>query len=155
MSYLLIETIPGRPYDAYDATPEQTSRVLEQVAEIIIELSKHKFPKAGSLVMSRDGEIEVGEVASNRLLHLGRHGPFSSAIEYFSGTAAQYLDHISDGQPHTQAPLKAYLFYTLAQSQASSISSEDESGEFFLKRVDDKGDHILVDDEYKVVGSID
>ncbi|KAK3985046.1 hypothetical protein QBC44DRAFT_335714 [Cladorrhinum sp. PSN332] len=156
LSYLVIEALPGRPYNAHKATPEQTSKVLEQAADIMAELSRYKFDRAGSLIMTKpDGRIDVGEIASNRFLHLGRHGPFSNAVEYLGDTASQYLELISDGQLFPQAPFGAYFFYKLVQKHASKVSGQDNSGEFFLKHVDDKGDHILVDDEYNIVGIID
>lgn len=119
----------------------------------MIELSRYPFSKSGSIVLV-DGSIDIGEIASNRFLHLGCTGPFRTAAEYFGGTATQYLDLIADGQVHYRCPLEAYFFYTLLQSHSASLSS-DNSSAFFLKHVDDKGDHLLVDEDYNIVGVID
>ena len=120
VSYLLIEALPGRPYDSYQAKPEQARHVLEQVADIMVELSKHPFQKAGSLLLV-DNKIEVSDIASNRFVHLGRTGPFATPADYFTHTAAQYLELIADGQLHHLHPLEAYLFYTLLQSRSRHV----------------------------------
>jgi hypothetical protein len=153
VSYLLIEALPGRPYQPWNATPEQSRHVLNQVADMMIELNRHPFPKAGSLLMV-DGRIEIGRIASNRFIHLGCYGPFTTAADYFADTAEQYISLILDGQLHHPYPLEAYLFYSLLRSHAADMPCASSEA-FFLKHVDDKGDHLLIDDDYNVVGVID
>ncbi|KAK4226106.1 hypothetical protein QBC38DRAFT_456635 [Podospora fimiseda] len=154
LSYL-IQALPGMPYNSRKATAEQTNKVLGQIADIMPELSKYPFHRAGSLILTEDGKIDVGQIASNRFLRLGLHGPYTDATEYFSGIASQYLDLIRDGQLHPHVRAEASLFYKLVQEHAKEICGEDNPAQFFLKHVDNKGDHILVDNDYNIIGIID
>lgn len=69
-----------------------------------------------------------------------------------------HLRLIADGQIYTEYPKEACIFYGLlrdrvAPALAESVGSTEAS--FFLKHVDDKGDHILIDGEYNITGIID
>lgn len=156
MNYLLMEGLSGRPYNQYDATPEQKHRVLEQVGDVLQTLSKHPFQTAGSLDW-QDGKVVVDAAASNRWVHLGRHGPFDSAqeYEYYTHITEEYLDLVADGQLHHKYPAEAFAFYKLLQTKIPRLLDQEREGAFYLKHVDDKGDHIFVDDEFNVVGLID
>lgn len=85
-------------------------------------------------------------------------GHFKQPKNIFSSVADIHLQLISDGQIYPKFPKEAYVFYRLLKQQAAptlaSTSSPAVDG-FFLKHVDDKGDHILVDDEYNITGIID
>lgn len=169
VTYLLIEALSGKPYYPHLATPEQTAHVLEQVADILIELSKSPLPRAGSLVMrkiSNQGRPsdhsspvpEVGPLASNRFLHLDhRLGPFSTGEEYFASVSKTYLDILADRQLEQSDPVAARKFYEAVYANAPALDrlSSNHEGQFFLKHVDDKGDHLLIDDDYNIVGIID
>lgn len=56
--------------------------------------------------------------------------------------------------------MNAYLIFKYLRDLAESgrwnaFESNFDDGPFFLKHMDDKGDHILVDDEYNITGIID
>lgn len=155
VNYILMKKLPGKPYYPYLATPEQQTRVISQVADYLIELSKHHFPRAGSLLSTDDGSIEVGPVASNRFVYLGKYGPFDRAVDYFTGIADEYLSLIADKQVYDQYPKEAFLFYKLLHQHAADLCCNETPGAFYLKHVDDKGDHLLIDDDYNVTGIID
>lgn len=53
VSYIMMQALPGRPFYEHETSPEQKKGVIEQVADILVEISKNPFPLAGSLVMSR------------------------------------------------------------------------------------------------------
>ncbi|KAK4974038.1 hypothetical protein LTR28_010656 [Elasticomyces elasticus] len=154
VSYLLMQALPGKPYQPHDATVEQKSHVLGQLADMLIEISKHPLPKAGSLFL-RDGKIDVSAVASNRSVSLGRYGPFDTASDYLISIAEQYLDLISDGQVYHEYPREAFLFYKVLRHHAIDLSANEVPGVFYMKHVDDKGDHLLIDDDYNITGIID
>lgn len=154
VNYLLMGALPGEPYDSYLATPEQKHHVLEQVGGILQTLSKHPFKTAGSLVW-HDGQVSVDAVASNRWVALGKHGPFGTAREYYTHITEEYLDLVADGQLYYEYPVEAFAFYKLLQSKIPLLLDQRPDEGFYLKHVDDKGDHLLVDEEYNVVGIID
>ncbi|KAK4210075.1 hypothetical protein QBC37DRAFT_350636 [Rhypophila decipiens] len=158
VTYLLIQALPGKPYYEYLATPEQTARVMEQFADIMIELGKHPLGDIGSLtpLKKREG-LAVGPLASNRFLHLDHTlGAFSTAAEYYASVAQAYLDILAGSQLVQSDAEAARQFYEAVRDNASIIATLLSEFElFFLKHVDDKGDHLLVDEDYNIVGIID
>ncbi|KAH6721851.1 hypothetical protein BKA61DRAFT_628080 [Leptodontidium sp. MPI-SDFR-AT-0119] len=109
------------------------------------KLEKHPFPKAGSLCL-QSSEIEVSAVASDRFLVLTPTGPFVTSTAYYSAFTEQYLELIVDGQLYTEYPINAYLVYRFLKDNATQLASQEENQmteRFYLKHVDDKGDHIL------------
>lgn len=158
VSYSLIECLPGKPFDSdlLGAEPQQQQSILAQLAEILIEISRHPAPSVGSLII-KDSRNSISKMASNRFVHLDLSGPFSSTSDYFAAISDQYLDLVADGQVHSQYPIEAFAFYSLARKEARNFdhSATHHAGNFFLKHVDDKGDHLLVNDEGIITGIID
>lgn len=154
VSYLLMEALPGRPYYQHDASIQQQQHVLRQLAQIMAEIGKHPMPQAGSPLW--DGErVHASSVASNRFVSLGLYGPFDSASDYLASIAEQHMDLITDGQLYPEYPKEAFLFYRTLRKHAGELSECNPPGTFYLKHVDDKGDHLLVDDDFNITGIID
>ncbi|KAJ6037296.1 hypothetical protein N7540_001575 [Penicillium herquei] len=155
VSYILMQALPGKPFYAHEASEVQKNHVLEQLADILIEISKHSFSRAGSLKME-GSEAEIGPVASNRFVALNTYGPFDSSSEYLSNITEQYMDLIAYGQLYTEYTIEAFLFYHfLRQTIEILVPEDDTTGQFFLKHVDDKGDHLFVDENFNITGIID
>lgn len=152
--YILMEVMTGETYQSSDMSEADKDKVRGQVADILVELKQHPLLRAGSLIM-RDGEIEVGPVASNRFVSLGQYGPFETAAEYMTSIVDQHLDLIADGQLYVEYPEEAFMVYKAAKSWAASLQPDPELSQFYLKHVDDKGDHLMVDAERNVTGVID
>lgn len=149
--FLLMEELQGEPWDGR----ENTAKVWTNLAGILAELEKHPFPKAGSLsVESSDDLPSVFATASDRFVCLDPYGPFETSTAYYTAWAEQYLALIADGQLYPQFPIEAYLVYRFLRDNAASQLSDAED-EFFLKHVDDKGDHLLVDKDLNITGIID
>lgn len=72
---------------------------------------------------------------------------------YYTAWAEQYLALIAEGQLYPQFPVEAYLVYRFLQDNATQLSDSDNN--FFLKHVDDKGDHLMVDEDLNITGIID
>ncbi|KAI0882404.1 uncharacterized protein GGS22DRAFT_169306 [Annulohypoxylon maeteangense] len=163
VSFLLMEELPGKPWTGNgvcgdEATNDEKAKLWSALADILAELSKHPFFKAGSLCF-QSSNIEVSAVASDRFVVLTPEGPFDSSIAYYTAFAEQYLALIADGQLYTEYPVDAYLTYRFLKDNAAQLvppSAETQTPEkFFLKHVDDKGDHLLVDENLNVTGIID
>lgn len=152
--YIMMQALPGKPYHAHEASPDQKSRVIEQVADYLVEISKHALSCIGSFIM-KNNQPEISAVASNRFVAFGTYGPFNSSSDYITSIIEQYMDLIADGQLHHSHPLEAFLFYHFLRENKDSLTKPDLPGQFFLKHVDDKGDHLLIDDEYNITGIID
>lgn len=168
VSFILMEEFDGTPWTGQgvsgeEATDDEIQKVLTGVADILIELEEHPFPKAGSLCLSSSGVIEVSAVASDRFLVLTPRGPFATSTDYYTAFAEQYLELIADGQLYTEYPIEAYLVYRFLKDNVAQLVSSPPPDEkqqtaeerFYLKHVDDKGDHILVDKQLNITGIID
>ncbi|KND94324.1 hypothetical protein TOPH_00743 [Tolypocladium ophioglossoides CBS 100239] len=163
VGFLLIEELPGRPWigegvSGHPATKDEKAKVWGALADILAELAKHPFPKAGSLFI-RSSSIEVSAMASDRFVVLTPEGPFDTAMAYYTAYAEQYLELIADGQLYTAYPVDAYLVYRFLKDNAAQLVPREAGAqpreEFFLKHVDDKGDHLLVDENLNITGIID
>jgi hypothetical protein len=151
VDYILMERLSGSPWGYQDETRKI---ILEGVADIMIELSQHPFPSAGSLMLDGNGKVVVEEMASNRYIHLDTCGPFATQSEYLLNICTQYMALILNGQVCPRWPREAFTFYATFASQIPNLASP-LPGQFFLKHVDDKGDHILLDSCGTVSGMID
>ena len=158
VAYLLEDALPGRPFYEHNATPEQKHHVYSQYADILAEISLHPLKQACSLVPS-NGATTEGAIASDRFLTLSQHGPYADALAFYSSVADLHLDLIADGQIFVDYPKEAFVFYRLLRDRAApALAASPEHTllpGFFLKHVDDKGDHILVDSDYNITGLID
>ncbi|UKZ88272.1 uncharacterized protein TrAFT101_004034 [Trichoderma asperellum] len=163
VAFLLMEELPGRPWTGQGvsgttATDDEKARIWSGLAEILAELEHHPFPKAGSLCF-QSSSVEISAVASDRFVVLTPNGPFHNSTAYYTAFAEQYLTLIADGQLYTEYPINAYLVYRFLKDNVSQLAEQGgeakPSEEFFLKHVDDKGDHLLVDDDLHITGIID
>ncbi|KAK4072086.1 hypothetical protein Trihar35433_4150 [Trichoderma harzianum] len=127
------------------ATDEEKARIWSELAEILAELERHPFPKAGSLCF-QSSIVEVSAAASDRFSVLTPNGPFNNSTAYYTAFAEQYLELIADGQLYTEFPVNAYLVYRFLKDNVSQIA--EQGGEA-------KGDHLLVDDDLHITGIID
>ena len=167
VAFLLIEELPGKPW-LYGGTPandEKTryekAKIWDQLAGILAELARHPSPRAGSLCLNDSARIQVGPVASDKFMVLTPEGPFDNAVGYYTAWAEQYLALIADRQLYEDYPVEAYMVYRFLKDNVWQLvehlkGDEDlDRGGFFLKHVDDLGDHILLDDDCNIVGLID
>ncbi|KAF8250492.1 hypothetical protein K440DRAFT_653617 [Wilcoxina mikolae CBS 423.85] len=145
VAYILMEELPGTPFYGFGpsgnpATIEELRKVWAGIANILIELEMYPFARIGSLVLDENNRVCVGPTASDRTGTLSFLGPFTKANDYYLEWCDAHLSLIAD--QFTSYPVKAYL-------------QELDDGPFYLKHTDDKGDHILVDDDFNVTGIID
>ena len=167
VSYILMEELAGRtsnlqgPHGKRSSDEKDKERVWNGLANILIELKRHPFSKAGSLLPgSLPSKPIVSAVASERFLVLSPAGPFATASDYYTSFVEQNMALIADGQLFTAFPVNAYLVFLFLKSQFQELAPKPncniETGEqFYIKHVDDKGDHLMVDDELNIVGIID
>ncbi|KAK9776979.1 putative Aminoglycoside phosphotransferase domain-containing protein [Seiridium cardinale] len=148
--FLLMEELSGRPWNGQG----DTDKVWNGLADIFAELEKHPFTKAGSLYVEFPNDLpSVSATASDRFVCLDPYGPFETSEAYYAAWAEQYMTLIADGQLYPQFPVEAYLVYRFLQDNVAQLS--DPEDRFFLKHVDDKGDHLMVDEDLNITGIID
>lgn len=159
VSYVLIEKMKGTPLDWGSAGTEEREKVMEQLAEVYMELERHPIPMTGSLFPGSGGEEPgVGVFAQTPCFETPERGlgPFETLDEAYTDIIHQQLRTIASREV-SSLPVDNYLAFhwrleVLPKLLAGSASRE---GPFYLKHYGDKGDHILVDEEYNITGIID
>ncbi|EAU37642.1 predicted protein [Aspergillus terreus NIH2624] len=168
VSCVLMEQMAGTPWNLQGphgkrfADDKDKERVWNGLADILIELRRHPFSKAGSLLSGPSpSEPVISAVASERFLVLSPSGPFDTASDYYTSFVEQNMALIADGQLFASFPVNAYLVFSFLKSQIHILAAnpsrelDGAAEEFYIKHVDDKGDHLMVDDQLNITGVID
>ncbi|KAL4958243.1 hypothetical protein BDW69DRAFT_179839 [Aspergillus filifer] len=158
VDYILMEKLNGRVLDWKTATNQQKEKVMQQLVDIYLEIERYTFDKIGSLAFSTDGTIGVQALAlpSTYKLDSGPLGPFTSCREGAQALLGCFLAMIASGEIDSYSPADSYLVHKHLQELSSSIFPDNaEENKFYLKHPDDKGDHILVNDDFDIMGIID
>ncbi|KAJ5081649.1 hypothetical protein NUU61_009913 [Penicillium alfredii] len=157
VSYILMEKLNGKSLDWQEANSEQKEKVMQQLADIFLEIEKYPFEKLGSLGFAVRDTIEVQGLAHQATFQVGRGplGPFSSSLEGSKAILNSYLTMIANGEIDARCPVDTYLVHRFRLDVLEDLWGDTPSGQFFLKHPDDKGDHILVNESFDIVGIID
>lgn len=164
VGYILMEKVPGKSLRWALATKEQRKNVMAQLADVFIELHKYPFDLFGSL--DDPGHTHIGPFARESLTDFVQSemrpiGPFSSPDQYHRSSLRLILDLILRGEMYSQQAIDAYLIHrflldlipSVAPSPLPSSTHNDQS--YYLKHADDKGDHIMVDEDFNITAIID
>ncbi|TCD68869.1 hypothetical protein EIP91_009584 [Steccherinum ochraceum] len=160
--YILMDKMKGHPFYFPELRPFQKRKILEQYADIVIELSHHPFPSIGCLRISEHG-CSVGPIVFENHASRSRDGslclpgPYPSSAQYRRDITLRHLEQIRANETDPKQRLDSYVMHLFLLENVSAIAKlEDASGSaFFLKHMDDKGDHLLVDDDWNLTGIID
>ncbi|KAF2454310.1 hypothetical protein BDY21DRAFT_387682 [Lineolata rhizophorae] len=159
VGYVLIEKMPGSSLQWSLASSQQRNKVMEQLGNILVELHRYPFDRMGCL--DRIGSSHVGSFARESLTdfdesHMLTLGPYSSLEEYHVASIRLILNLIIREELYTERSVDAYLIHRFLLDLVPSIlpRSAGEGMKFFLKHADDKGDHVLVDEEYNITECI-
>ncbi|PKX95431.1 phosphotransferase family protein [Aspergillus novofumigatus IBT 16806] len=159
VEYILMEKLPGKSLQWSLTTPEQRKKIISQLADIYIKLKAFPFDFMGSL--DQPGTDHVGPSARESLTdyvdsQMHPLGPFTSRKEYIISSIQLTLDLIIRGEAYADRAIDAFLIHCFLLDAVSRIPpAEAKTNQFYLKHADDKGDHILVDDDYNITGVID
>ncbi|KAH9904130.1 hypothetical protein F4778DRAFT_734090 [Xylariomycetidae sp. FL2044] len=176
VGYILMEKLPGKSLNWCFPDQQQKNKVMDQLANMFIELRKYPFDLLGSL--DRPGEPHVGGFAREYLTDFTQSGmrtmgPFSSEEECRRRSLELILDLILREEMYSDRAVDAYLLHrflidllpyvlpsSAQQEQQKQQYNDDVDGDtqrhhYYLKHADDKGDHILIDDDYNFTGIID
>ncbi|KAL4798216.1 hypothetical protein BDV19DRAFT_29079 [Aspergillus venezuelensis] len=161
-AYMLIDELTGTPSLYKDPEPsvEQVQKVYDQWADIQCILQRHPVNEIGTLLFQPDDKIAVGSTTGDRTGRFPQRGPFTNAREYYSTFAEKYLEMIWDNQLFLAYPVNVYLVFKYLKELAevgrwNAFEADLDDAPFYLKHMDDKGDHILVDDDYNITEIID
>lgn len=158
--YVLMEKMPGKPLDWNGAGVDQRRKVMEQLADIYLELERHPLQMTGSIAPSVVDSSQPEAAAFAQVPYFKTPGealgPFSTLREAYTAVLTQQL-HTIENHEISSLPIDNALVFMWQLSMVDTLvdSSTSKSGPFYLKHQDDKGDHILVDDNYNITGIID
>ncbi|TWU73477.1 hypothetical protein ED733_000351 [Metarhizium rileyi] len=159
VSYILMQKLPGKSLRWSMANQEQRRKVMSQLADTFIELHKYPLPLLGSL--DSPSKSHVGAYAREPLTNfvnpkICNTRPFSSLREYYVSSIQLILDLIVQDEIYSQQAVDAYLIHRfLIDLVPLVLPSGPKDNKFYLKHADDKGDHILVDEQFNITGIID
>ncbi|CAI7610892.1 unnamed protein product [Penicillium palitans] len=160
VGYILMEKLPGKSLRWSLATPKQKQKVTSQVADIYIELKRFPFSMIGSL--SEESSSHIDPIARESLtdfqdLYMRMLGPCSSSEEYFKAHIRMILDLITRQEYYVNHPVDAFLIHRFLLDTVPDIvlRNDLDNGMFYLKHADEKGDQILVDNDFNITGIID
>lgn len=153
--FVIMEKLKGAPLEWHAATRTQKTKVMEQLANIYLELERHPFDLTGSITGSNESS-HIGAFAQPPLFDSPKSsiGPFATLESSLKAMISQQLILTSDGEISSLAE-DLYLSHCWRMSMVPTLVSHCNSTKFFLKHFDDKGDHILVDENYNISGIID
>lgn len=163
VGYILMEELPGKSLDWSITPPEERTRVMDQLSDTFIELRNYPFDLLGSLDCPDDSE-HVGSFAQESLTdftnaEMRTLGPLTSWEDYHKSSLRLILDLILRQEMYSAQAVDAYLIHQYLLDLVPSVlppsSNQDARQQYFLKHGDDKGDHILVDDDFNITGIID
>ncbi|KAK1595586.1 uncharacterized protein LY79DRAFT_546829 [Colletotrichum navitas] len=159
VSYILMEKLDGMPLDWQAANPTQREKVMQQLVDVFLEIEKHPFETLGSLTVSGPAKFVVQGLAQHATYRMGAKGPlgpFTSSLEGSVHIVKSYLAMIASGEIGAHYSVDTYLAHRFRLDIAKTLWGDEPAEEqFFLKHPDDKGDHILVNESYDIVGIID
>lgn len=153
--FLLMEKIEGVPLMWETTIPAERTKVLEQLGDIFLALEKHPFPSTGSMFPS-NGSSKISGFAQPQLFDSPNAplGPFDTLESSLRAMLAQQMRLIASGELSTFA-VDNYLTHCWRMDMIPEVLSLHNDAGFFLKHFDDKGDHIMVDEDFKITGIID
>ncbi|KAF9522942.1 hypothetical protein CPB83DRAFT_863683 [Crepidotus variabilis] len=170
VGYLLMEKVAGKPMDWSSLNALSKRKVLEQLADIFHSIYEHPFPLIGCLHINNHPLAAFTSASAFSISHLvaegalsqkedgstGFLGPFTSTCEYLKASVASNTLCVSSRESQTSS-ISHYLaleksFNRLASRYNFSATKPEN---FYLRHMDDKGDHILLDDVYNIVAIID
>lgn len=160
VEYILMEKMPGKSLRWSLGSAEQAKKVISQLADIYIELASFPFNSMGSL--DQPGTNHVGSFARESLTDyhdskMHALGPFASYEEYIHAGLRLTLDLTMREEIYTTHAVDAFLVHRFLLDSVPHILSYHNfnGGQFYLRHADDKGDHLLVDDDYNITAIVD
>ncbi|KAI4726013.1 hypothetical protein E4T49_06215 [Aureobasidium sp. EXF-10728] len=160
VGYILMDCMPGKALE-WSLIPEDGRRkIITQLADIYMQLRKFPFRQIGSIEQA--DERRVGPLARECLTDFTSSGmrplgPFSNLQSYYRASIQLLLDLIHRSEIYADRPVDAYLLYRYLYEIVPELYPDEAEGdmETYLKHADDKGWHILVDEEANITGIID
>ena len=146
----------GAPLKWDMTTSDQRTKILEQLTDIFLTLEKYPFSSIGSMFPSNESTTIRG-FAQSQLFETPSAplGPFDTLEDSLRAMFALQMRLIMKNELSSLA-VDNYLSYCWRVEMIPKVLSlHNHASGFFLKHFDDKGDHILVDEDFNITGIID
>lgn len=147
----------------------------EQLADILLQLSKLRLPRIGSLVQIDDFTWEVAQrplsYSANELVRLGTlprsslpkvKETFQSASTYFNKLADLHLEHLThqrndavDSADDCRRRYLARLLFRKFAREGKFTTSSTNFGPFHIWCDDLRPSNVLINDNFQIVGVVD
>ncbi|KAG5970789.1 hypothetical protein E4U13_005213 [Claviceps humidiphila] len=179
VGYILMEKLNGTSLNWQKATATQKEKIVRQYADIMLEIERHPFDQLGSLIATTgcssgeatqeaeiESQIQVGALTEHSTFRSGDGGmplgPFRSSEEAFRAIVEANMRMVVTGEiGEAEQALDILLAHRFRLDVLDKVSEQtgttaEKGGEkFFLTHADEKGDHILVNADFDIVGIID
>jgi len=150
--YILMECIHGwrTPLKLQDLPDAVLQHILDQLADVLVQLSALQFKQIGYLHDDVDGQYRIDAMLDRKGK---RVGPLSSAGDYYKWRADQPLNRSNESVVDIQeASFHAYLYRLALPFLMNGVRND---GPFPLAHNDLGVHNVLFDDKWKLVGVID
>ena len=150
---MILTYLHGSVADSCNLDDEQTRYVFKQMAQMFVNLSRHKFDRIGSMFLKENGEIEIRKDIDID------DGPFATAQEYYDALSTFHFHHFADKcfLTNLDASSQSGILLPLLFRKIMPILTDcaNESGPFSLVNVDAGFHNVLIDENLDIVGVID
>jgi hypothetical protein len=163
VGYILMEKVSGHQMDWFALDEPAKRKVLAQLADTF-EIGCLELIPASS-TGENDGGCRVGSLAAEQAVDRDAHnddairsrGPYKSTDAYVADIAQAHIDHVLARESYRALDdaVDVYLALKAVQASAPLLSPRRRPEASFLKHMDDKGDHIFIDDDHNITGIID
>ena len=145
-----MDCVPGKSAQEQlgEASPEQDTYLLKQMAEIQVELANVRMGEIGSIFKSSDGYVVGPDVETNQ-------GPFTTPKEYYDAVATQRNRRCSLQRATASWGMDAGDLPLLFSACINAIPHDYMEKDFGLANRDLGLHNLIVDKEFNVVGLID
>ncbi|KAI9368576.1 hypothetical protein BJX61DRAFT_523282 [Aspergillus egyptiacus] len=160
VGYILMEKLPGKSLRWSLTSPGQRKKIMSQLADVYIELESLSFHKMGSLVQPGTDHIgpfareSLTEYINSQMIPLG---PYTDPRDYLHSSIEFILRLIMNGEIYAGREVDAFLVHCFLLDCIPEVllRSRLDDGKFYLRHADDKGDHVLVDNDFNITGIVD
>ncbi|WVQ65208.1 uncharacterized protein L199_003381 [Kwoniella botswanensis] len=172
LDFFFMDFVPGKPLNAPilngEETPEQMDQAVHDYALFQISLKSLSFDSIGSLYPAPSdlkpkpdtSPVVVGPLLSFYLrFDEAPHfvGPFKSNKERYLSSIDLVLGKIREGIFYPEIARFAYLAHLELKDMVNRYDHWEtcEDGRFYFKHGEDKGDHIMIDEDGHITGVLD
>ena len=163
LTFLLMEKLPGKMLDWNSASKPEKSKIMEQLAEVLLEIERRPYSQTGSLVLGGQAgkDVRIAGFAQPQLFAAAEAAPlrpFASAKDALQAIIQLQLRLTMTGEV-SALPLDNYLAnrwkLEMIPKLCATLTADNTGPRFYLKHNDDKGDHLLVNKDSRVTAIID